>query len=240
MSVSTEQWVSGNFYSKNITPYGVGDWTDGELFRAITTGVDKDGEPLFPVMPYHYYGQLAEEDIYSIIAYVRSLPSLKTEVPAREVDPPMNIIMRLIPHKGEPRPVPQPEDKVAYGEYMTLASGCIECHTPVNDKGQIFTDSAFCGGRVFDMPFGTLRTPNLTPHNTGLGMWNEDLFVSKFKQYQDSNYHSPTLDMMNGDFNTIMPWMMYSTMTDRDIKAIYAYLQTVKPIEHEVVKFTKR
>ena len=42
----------GAFYSRNITPAGVGDWTDGELFRAITTGVSRDGSALFPVMPY--------------------------------------------------------------------------------------------------------------------------------------------------------------------------------------------
>jgi hypothetical protein len=63
----------GDFYSRNITPYGLKDWTDGEIYRAITTGVSRDNEPLFPVMPYHYYGQLDNEDIYSIIAYVRTL-----------------------------------------------------------------------------------------------------------------------------------------------------------------------
>ena len=229
----------GIFYSKNITPFGVGDWTDGELYNAITAGVDKDGEPLFPVMPYHYYGTMDDEDIYAIIAYVRSLPSIESESPPREVDPPLNIIMRFMPHEGTPTQKPDASDKLAYGKYLTNASGCIECHTPADEKGIIKLDSAFAGGRVFKMPFGELRSSNISPHNTGLAMWNEDMFIAKFKQYQDSTYQSPQIDMMNGEFNTVMPWMMYSTMTDKDLSAIYAYLKTVEPIENEVVKISE-
>jgi len=58
----------GSYTSKNITPANISNWTDGELFRVITTGVDKDGKALFPVMPFHYYGQMDEEDIKCIIA----------------------------------------------------------------------------------------------------------------------------------------------------------------------------
>src|SRR6185312_640012 len=42
----------GSFIPKNITPYHLGNWTDGEIYRAITTGVSKDGRALFPLMPY--------------------------------------------------------------------------------------------------------------------------------------------------------------------------------------------
>ena len=226
----------GIFYSKNITPFGVGDWTDGEIYNAITAGVDKDGEPLFPVMPYHYYGSMDDDDIHAIIAYVRSLPSIESESPPREVDPPLNIIMRMMPKKGTSTKRPDPSDQLAYGKYLTNASGCIECHTPADEKGIIKLDSAFAGNRLFKMPFGELRSSNITPHESGLGVWNEDMFIAKFKQYQDSNYTSPKLDMMNGDLNTIMPWMMYSTMTDEDLKAIYAYLKTVQPVDNVVAK----
>ena len=41
----------GTFYSRNVTPFGLKDWTDGEIYRAITSGVSKDGHPFFPVMP---------------------------------------------------------------------------------------------------------------------------------------------------------------------------------------------
>ncbi|HYE56562.1 MAG TPA: cytochrome C, partial [Chitinophagaceae bacterium] len=60
----------GTYYSANITPAGIGNWTDGEIFRAITTGVRKNGKPIFPVMPHHNYGKLDAEDIKSVIAYL--------------------------------------------------------------------------------------------------------------------------------------------------------------------------
>lgn len=63
----------GEFYSKNITPFALKKWTDGGIYRAITSGVSKDGHPFFPVMPYPNYNQMATEDVYSLIAYLRSL-----------------------------------------------------------------------------------------------------------------------------------------------------------------------
>ncbi|HRH37735.1 MAG TPA: cytochrome C, partial [Flavobacteriales bacterium] len=62
----------GEFYSKNITPFALKDWSDAELYRAITSGVSKDGHPFFPVMPYPNYNKLATEDVHSLIAYLRS------------------------------------------------------------------------------------------------------------------------------------------------------------------------
>ena len=55
----------GNYYAPNLTPHHLKDWSDAELFRAITAGVSKDGSPLFPVMPYLFYGKMDKEDIYS-------------------------------------------------------------------------------------------------------------------------------------------------------------------------------
>jgi hypothetical protein len=71
----------GSFRARNITPAGISRYTDGELFRVITTGVTKEGKAMFPVMPYHNYGRMDEEDIKSIIAYIRSLPAITNEVP---------------------------------------------------------------------------------------------------------------------------------------------------------------
>jgi mono/diheme cytochrome c family protein len=225
----------GLFYSKNITPYGIGSWTDGEVFRAITTGVSKDGSALFPVMPYHYYGQMATEDIYAIIAYIRTLSPIKNEIPKREIDVPFNIILNSIPKKATPQALPK-EDGLPYGAYLVNASGCIECHTPA-DKGQIDKKLAFSGGREFILPWGKLYTPNITPdEETGIGFWSKAKFIQTFKQYQDSAYHSSQLS--GSDFNTIMPWIMYSKMTVRDLGAIYDFLRTIKPIKNNVVKFT--
>ncbi|MBU1678356.1 MAG: cytochrome C, partial [Bacteroidetes bacterium] len=58
----------GKYIASNITPYNLGNWTDGEIFRAITTGVSKDGTALFNIMPHPNYGKLDEDDIKSVIA----------------------------------------------------------------------------------------------------------------------------------------------------------------------------
>ena len=50
--------LPGTIYSANITPHNLKNWTDGELFRAITTGVKKDGSAIFPIMPYGSYGKM--------------------------------------------------------------------------------------------------------------------------------------------------------------------------------------
>jgi len=228
----------GDFYSRNITPYGLKSWTDGEVYRAITTGVSKDNAPLFPVMPYHYYGQMDKEDIYSIIAYVRSLPEVKNDVPAHDADFPFSLIMHTIPHAANPTPKPDPSDSVAYGGYLVRSAGCVECHSQFNEKQQMIAGTEFGGGREFPLPGGTLRTPNITPDATGLGYWSKEKFIHQFKQYKDSAYVSPKLAMT--DFNTLMPWMMYSNMTESDLSSIYQFLRTVKPIQNTVIKFSAK
>ena len=227
----------GVFYARNITPAGIGNWTDGEIFRTITTGVDKNNKALFPIMPYHYYGQLDKEDIYDVISYIKTLPSIKNEVPAPKPDFPFNIIEHLIPHKANLQTKPKESDTLAYGKYMTTASGCVECHTKA-DKGQIIAGLEFGGGREFNFPFGTLRTANITSDATGIGGWTEEQFVKEFKQYQDTSFHLPTVKPT--DYNTIMPWTMYGQMKESDLKAIYAYLRTVKKQQNTVVKFTPK
>ena len=87
----------GDFYAANITPYSLGDWTDGEIYRLITTGVKKDGNPVFPIMPYPEYAQMDPADVKSIIAYLRTLPAIKNNVPRSEAAFPMSLIMRTFP-----------------------------------------------------------------------------------------------------------------------------------------------
>ncbi|MEP2670719.1 MAG: c-type cytochrome [Cyclobacteriaceae bacterium] len=225
----------GVFYAKNITPTGISRYTDGELYRVITSGVSKEGRAMFPVMPYPYYSRMDKEDIYSIIAYLRSLPPIESEVMDSEPDFPMNFIINTIPQPANPQPRPDKNDQLAYGAYLTNASGCIECHTNV-DKGQIIPELAFSGGREFGFPDGSvLRSSNITPHPTGIGAWTEEMFVTRFKMYADSAYVLP--NVAPGEFNTIMPWVMYGQMEREDLAAIYSYLKTVEPIENRVERF---
>jgi hypothetical protein len=226
----------GIYFSKNITPTGISRYTDGELYRVITTGVNKEGNAMFPVMPYPYYGKMDDEDIYSIIAYIRTLAPIESEVPTSTSDFPMSVIINTIPKKGTPVKRPDPSDTVAYGGYLVNASGCVECHTQV-DKGQIIPELAFSGGREFPFADGSVvRSANLTPHKTGLANWTKDAFVKRFKMYADSSYVAPSV--AKGEFNTYMPWTMYAHMTEQDLSAIYTYLRTLPPVENSVVKFT--
>lgn len=229
--------MPGVFYSKNITPEGISRYTDGELFRLITSGVTKEGRPMFPLMPYPYYGRMDREDIYDIIAYVRSIPAIKNDVPDSKADFPVNFIIHTIPTKGTPQTRPSKEDKIEYGKYLTNASGCRECHTK-DKQGQIIEELAFSGGREFKFPDGSAcRSANLTPDKeTGIGSWTSELFVMKFKMYQDSTYQVP--DVAPGEFNTIMPWTMYAGMEREDLEAIFAYLQTLTPMKNSVSKFS--
>lgn len=229
----------GTYYSKNITPFALKDWTDGEIFRAITCGVSKDGSALFPIMPYMYYGQMDEEDIKSIIAYVRSLSPVEYTPEKSSSNFPMNFIINTIPKKGVAQKIPAKNDVVNYGRYLATAASCIECHTPF-EKGQLVQGKEYAGGREFPFPNGNvLRSPNITPdQQTGIGTWSEKQFVQLFKSRSDS----ATLNQKVGpnDFNTIMPWTMYGQMDTTDLKAIFAYLKTIKSINNEVEKFTAR
>lgn len=226
----------GIYYSKNITPAGIARYTDGELYRVITTGVNKDGRAMFPVMPYSHYGKMDDEDIYSIIAYLRTLQPIDNPVEESVSDFPMNIILNTIPVKGTPEKRPDPVDKVAYGKYLVNAAACIECHTQV-DKGQVIPELAFSGGREFAFPDGSIvRSVNITTDpDTGIGKWTEEYFINRFKMYADSSYTPPSVKP--GEFNTIMPWVMYASMTTEDLSAIFAYLKTLPPRKNMVVKF---
>ena len=228
----------GVYYAKNITPAGIAaHYTDGELFRLITTGVKKDGKAIFPVMPYTHYGKMDPEDIKCIIAYIRTLQPINNNVKESESDFPMSIIINTIPAKAAPENKPDPSNVAAYGAYMVNATGCIECHTKDN-HGQIIPELAFSGGREFKLPDGSiLRSANITPDmNSGIGNWTQEAFINKFKAYADSNYKP--LPVSKGAFNTIMPWTSYCNMTREDLTAIYTYLHNLKAIDNPVSKFT--
>ncbi|MEX1270014.1 MAG: c-type cytochrome [Balneolaceae bacterium] len=225
----------GRFISRNLTPAGLGDWSDGEIYRAITSGVSRDGSALFPVMPYPHYSQLAEEDIYSVIAYLRTLEPVENELEPSSPDFPVNFLINTMPVKAAPQVKPDQSDVINYGRYMITAAACTDCHTKM-ENGQ-YVGEPYAGGNEFPMPGGvTVRSANLTPHETGIGNWTKEQFVARFKTYSGSTYSPHKVEP--GQFQTIMPWGMYSGMTEEDLEAIYEYLKTVPPVDHRVEMFT--
>ncbi len=229
-----EMGFPGHYYATNITPGGIGNWTDGEIYRAITSGVSKDGRALFPIMPYPYLAKADIEDVYSVIAYIKTLAPVEKSYPEPESDFPMNFIINLIPAKANHQPSIDPSDKKAYGEYLSWS--CIECHT-VAEKGTIVIGEAFAGGREFPLlTGGIVYSSNITPDKeTGIGKWTEQQFIRRFKQYADSNYISQPI--ADNTFNTYMPWEMFAGMTESDLSALYAYLMSLEPKSNKVLRF---
>jgi len=227
--------LPGSFISKNITPAGVGGWTDGELYRAITSGISKDGEPLFPIMPYPNFAKMDKEDIYSIIAYMRTLAPIQNEVPKHTVNFPMSLIIRTIPAPADHQPIPERSKTVEYGKYLVSAASCGDCHSQ-SEKGEVIPGKEFAGGMEFNAGKFISTSANLTPDmETGIGKMTRDDFIKRFKMCSTPEYKNTA--WKEGEFNSIMPWTMLANMTEADLGAIYDYLRTVPPVSNKVEKF---
>ena len=232
--------IPGSFYSKNITPdsaTGIGAWTDEELLRAITQGIRKNGDTLFPLMPYAHFNHMAKDDVISIIAYLRTLKPIKNTIPARQLMIPISVAYPAgaLQKSIDSNTRPPESDKVKYGAYLVNMAGCSDCHTPYV-KGQPDFSREFAGGNIFTVGDFKVASANITPDSTtGIGAWDVEGFLNKFtvcREEKGYNYNP-------GKMNTVMPLVDYSGMTDEDLKAMYAYFRTVKPVTNAVMKYPK-
>ena len=221
----------GEIHIPNITPAALAEWSDGEVLRAMTSGISRDGHPLFPLMPYPVYAQLSQGDAEALVAYLRTLPPRGTVAPPSTLDFPLSLIVRTMPSPATLRPdTPQPGTP-EYGRYMATIAGCQFCHTP-EEQGKSLPGMDFAGGH----DFGTVRSANITPDElTGIGGWTKEAFISRFRTYA-----AGTGAVAEGDNNTVMPWTLFVGMKDEDLGAIYDYLRTVKPVRHAVEKWPPR
>lgn len=228
----------GKITVKNITPGSVGNWTDGELIRAITCGVTKDNKPLFPIMPYTNYNKLTQEDTYSLISYIRGLAPIQNDLPDHDLNFPLNYIVKTMTVERHRPMVFNNHNPQEYGEYLVTIASCRNCHTQ-SEKGTPRAGMDFAGGEEFQFPFGMVRSANITPDKmTGLGDWTRETFIKRFKDYLlEANKSRPVKE---NEFNTPMPWLMYAGMTEKDLSAIYDYLKTVKPVRNQVERFTPK
>lgn len=228
----------GDIYKSNITPAALNDWSDGEIARAISSGVDKDGRPLVPMMPYSEYRHMAVEDVQAIVAYIRTLAPVENEIAEPSIDFPLNFVFRTLPTDAKPAARPDASDVVGTGKYLARIGGCFFCHSQV-EQGVPIPGLEFAGNHEFDMgKGGIVRSANLTPDKeTGIGNWSKEFFISRFKMYADSSYEyrkiKPGVDMQ-----TVMPWNLQAGISEADLGAIYEYLHTLKPVRNSVVKFT--
>lgn len=230
----------GVLAAANITPdpdTGLGKWTDGEILRALREGVDREGNALFPIMPYGHYRNLSDDDAKSIVAYLRTLAPICYEKPERSLDVPLNFIVKFIPKPVEaPVSAPDPHDTLAYGKYLVSIAACAECHTPKDDKGNTIAGKEFSGGWEMHAPGLRVVTANITPHpDTWMGKATKEEFIGRFKAFATVN--ASNAPQAEKGKNTLMPWLTYSGMTEEDLGAIYAYLKTVPAVENKVDPF---
>ena len=213
----------------NITPdeeTGAGRWTDDMFARAIREGIGHDGRALFPAMPYQSYRNYSDEDLASIVVYLRSIPAVRNELPRSEIPFPLSRLINMVPAPlSESVPEPDTSTRAKKGAYLIKAADCAGCHTARGDKGAALAGMDYAGGNPFDDGKGGAVTPaNLTPDPTGISYYDEELFVGAIR----------TGHVKARKLSPHMPWWVYRNMTDEDLKSIFAYLRGLEPVEHRV------
>ncbi|MFT3925046.1 MAG: hypothetical protein QM778_21100 [Myxococcales bacterium] len=195
MQEAPEQF--GPIYSRNITKHaekGIGSWTDGELAYLLRTGIARDGRYIPPYMAK--LPHLADEDLYAIIAFLRSDSPL---VEAAAVDPPgqtapslltkllANVAWKPLPYPERKIPLPNPADKVALGRYLVVNFECWTCHSAdfktINPMEPEKTPGFMGGGNpTLDLAGRVVPSANLTFDETGIGSWSEADFVRAVRE----------------------------------------------------------
>jgi len=219
--------LPGRIVPPNITPdpeTGAGNWTDDMLARAIREGISHDGRAMFPFMPYPDFRHMCDEDLASVIVYLRSLPPIRKTLPKTEIIFPVKYLIRTTPEPiTQPVAPPDLSTPVKRGQYLVTIAGCTECHTP-QAKGQPIRGLEFAGGFILEGPWGRVASANITPDPSGIPYYDEALFLEMIR----TGYVKARI------INQIMPWDHYRSLTDEDLKAIFAYLRTLKAVKHRV------
>jgi mono/diheme cytochrome c family protein len=218
----------------NITPdreTGIGAWSDNEIKRALTHGERPAssplaGVPLAPLMAVSFFKALTPADLDAVVAYLRSVPPVRHAVPpaTRPASPPHQ------PYAEAERGFSPADlrDRVRRGAYLATIAHCMECHTPIGDKGGLLYDTALgTGGRAFltsmlsNLPAGWsgATSRNITSDPVaGLGGWTDDEIKRAIAQG------------VGRDGRTLqapMPFAGYATIAPEDLDALVAYLRTV-------------
>jgi len=206
----------------NITPdreTGIGTWTDAQIEEAIRHGVAKGGRPLFDLMPYWQFAVLSNEDIKSIIVYLRTLPPVHHALPTTRLPFPVQVDKKpplVLPLAKDPTP------EVRRGWYLTRVAACSDCHTPLLPNGKRPASQLFAGGMLFRGPFGVAVSLNITPSADGIGSMTEAEFSRTLR--------TGRIDGTGRALSPIMPCDRFKHLKAADIRAIYAYLRTVPPV----------
>lgn len=201
----------------NITPAShIADWSDAELARAIREGIRPDGTLIGPPMPFAMYRGLSDTDLAAIVAYLRSVPAVESDLRVSTYNiplppaygPPVETVADIA--KGE---------TVEYGAYLAgPVAHCMECHTPMGPMGPMIDTDLGRGGFEFHGPWGTSVASNLTSHADGLA------------EYSDEAVKTMITMGKRPDGTPMMPPMPYgylAQMDSTDLNAILLYLRSL-------------
>jgi mono/diheme cytochrome c family protein len=224
-------WRLGTVRAANLTPdpeTGLGRWSEAEIVRAIRTGEDREGHVLAPVMPYEWLHGMSDRDALSVARYLKSLPPVRNEVRNNP-----NLVYRLArvfflgPERATHTPDPRREASPEYGRYLANhVSLCADCHTPRGGLQSAPDRDRLFAGNASPPPSFPANPSNLTPDTaTGIGRWSEEDFVRALRTGVN-----PAGDTLH----PFMPWREYRRMSDGDLRALYRYLRTLRPIRNEV------
>ena len=210
----------------NLTPdreTGIGNWTDDMLARAIREGVSHDGRLIDPtIMPYEFYRSMSDEDLASVIVYLRSIPPIRNALPASRTS--QNIVAPYAIPIYAPVPRPDLSTAIERGAYLVQLGACQWCHTLRDANRKTLPGLEFAGGDLITTPDFQVTSANLTPDPSGISYYDEAVFL---KVMQTGKVGARKI-------RPIMPWWFFGQMTDDDLKAIFAYLRIVKPVHHRV------
>lgn len=225
----------GKLITPNITPdrqTGIGDWTDEQFVTLLHEGRGKDGEHIYPAMPYNYYTKMTRDDALAIRAYLASLPPVRSEHEVNQLPFPFNVRTSLVAWKAmffeserfQPDPDQSPE--VNRGEYLVDAlSHCGACHTPRNALGGSESYASLQGAETPDGWYA----PNLSSSLDGLGSWSpEELatFLRTGAAPPEDGGASPSVAI--GPMSQVVHESTRH-LTDPDLRAMVAYLKSVQP-----------
>jgi hypothetical protein len=216
----------GQIVASNLTPdpeTGAARWSDEERARVIREGIGHDRRTIFPMMPYALYRKLSDEDLAPVIVYLRSVPAVGHPWPRTEIKFPVNYLIRSAPELvSTPVHGPTPQsDPVERGKYRGHAS--CGCHIPT-DRGVRIPGMEYAGGEWFTGPWGEAAAADLTTDSCGISDYGEALFLEVMR----------TGYVKARKLSSIMPFGEFKELTDDDLKAIFAYLHTLKPVKHRV------
>lgn len=229
----------GRAYSLNITQDkedGIGNWTDGEIMYFLKTGIKRNGKfsPIMPKLP-----RMADEDVKSVIAYLRSdrYPVQATKGKQPEQNPTLllkvltNTVMKPIELKNEPIFVPDSTNIVAFGKYVANDMiACYACHSKDFSKQDALNPEkslGFYGGGnpMPNLDGKIIPTANITfDEETGIG-----------KKYTEAQFIDAVKLCKSADGGVLRyPMQPHLTLSDYEVKAIYAYLKTIPKIKNKV------